>query len=460
MKVRSYFKVLVFLSGAILLMRLETAARPNIIFILTDDQRYDAIGFSGNPYIQTPEMDRLASEGTWFRKAFVTTPICAASRASILTGMYERTHGYTFQQPPLAPAYCQMMYPNVLKQNGYYTGFLGKLGVVMDHPEQYFDVASFYDRSNFPDKRGYFYQTIDEDTVHLTAYTGYLARKFLDSLPPDKPFCLSLSFSAPHAHDPAREQYFWQPASDRRYSETVFPLPECAADSFFLKLPEEVRAGFNRERWYWRYDTPEKYQHSMRGYYRMIGEIDDELGLIRKKLKEKKLEDNTVIILMGDNGYFTGERQLAGKWLMYEHSIHVPLIIFDPAHPLHAARDEMVLNIDVSKTILQLAGVSAPDQYQGKNLIPLLGNESGNLKRKHILLEHLWDFKPIPSSEAIRTEEWKYMRFRQIVAPEELYNLKTDPGETHNLAGDPDYQKILKKLRKTCDREIAAKLLR
>lgn len=148
--------------------------KPNIIFILTDDQRWDALGYAGNNIIQTPEMDKLAREGTFFRKAFVTTPICAASRASILTGMYERTHGYTFQQGPLKEQYMQLSYPVILNQHGYHTGFFGKFGVIYKNIEKLFDEADIYDRDDkLPNRRGYFYKTIDKDTVHLTRYTGF-----------------------------------------------------------------------------------------------------------------------------------------------------------------------------------------------------------------------------------------------------------------------------------------------
>ncbi|MEZ4775174.1 MAG: sulfatase [Bacteroidia bacterium] len=449
-----YTLLLCLLTGIVArpLFAAESPQKPNVIFILTDDQRWDALGYAGNTIIQTPEMDNLAREGVFFQKAFVTTPICAASRASLLTGLYERTHGYTFQKPALQKPYCQMMYPQVLRKNGYYTGFFGKLGVLIDNPEQYFDVAEFYDRSSYPDKRGYFYKKIDQDTVHLTQYTGYKAQEFLKQVPTDKPFCLTLCFSAPHAHDPAPEQYFWQEKSDTRYADITIPPAIMTDDKYFNLLPPEVQKGFNRVRWHWRYDTPEKYQHSMKGYYRMISEIDDEIGVLRTLLKEKGVDKNTVIILMGDNGYFTGERQLAGKWLMYDESIHVPLIIFDPRAGIHADVDQMVLNIDVPKTILSLAGAEVPAAYQGVNLTSFVYQENRKPDRKAILFEHLWKLPEIPSSEGVRTEEWKYIRYRLIDAPEELYNLKNDPHEAVNLAKSPAHQAVLKKMRKTCNR--------
>lgn len=429
-----------------------TREKPNIIFILTDDQRWDALGYAGNRIIQTPEMDKLAGKGTFFTKAFVTTPICAASRASIFTGLYERTHGYTFQQGPLKEPYMQNSYPVVLRQAGYYTGFFGKFGVEYKEADKLFDEAEIYDRnSNYPDRRGYFYKTIHKDTVHLTRYTAYQAIEFIKGSPADKPFCLSLSFSAPHAHDNAPDQYFWQEKSDQQYNDVTIPSPQLGEDKYFFSLPVEVQEGFNRVRWKWRFDTPEKYRKSVKGYYRMISEIDDEIGKIRETLKEKGVAENTIIILMGDNGYYLGERQLAGKWLMHDNSLRVPLIIYDPRSENHHDIDDMVLNIDVTRTILDLAGVKIPEEYQGITLSPYLYKGSAENKRKVSLFEHLWDFDPIPSSEGVRTEKWKYFRYRFIDAPEELYNLEADPLETVNQVNNPEFKEVLDSLRNECD---------
>ena len=425
--------------------------KPNIIFILTDDQRWDALGVAGNPIVQTPEMDALANAGTYFKNAFSTTPICAASRASILTGLYERTHGYTFQKPRLKQPYADIIYPKLLKEKGYHVGFFGKLGVIIDSANQYFDQSDFYDRGGSPDRRGYFYKKIGKDTVHLTRYTGYQAQEFIKNAPADKPFCLSLSFSAPHGHDNAAEQYFWQDKSADLYKNIQIPEPLLGEDEYFNRLPKEVREGFNRVRWKWRFDTPEKYQQMVKGYYRMITEIDNEVGQIRKQLKQKGIDDNTIIIVMGDNGYFLGDRQLADKWLMYDVSIRIPLIIYDPRVKKSSSVDEMVLNIDITKTMMDMAGINAPKNYQGRSLTPLLVNNKTNLNRDAILLEHLWDNPDIPSSEAIRTERWKYFRYRLINAPEELYDLKNDPLEKKNLASDEKYAKVIAQLRKQCE---------
>jgi alpha-L-rhamnosidase len=192
----------------------QAGEKPNIIFILTDDQRWDALGYAGNNIIVTPEMDKLAESGAYFRNAIATTPICSASRASILSGLYERTHKYTFQTGPVRKEYMQNSYPVLLRQAGYFTGFFGKLGVNYNEKDNLFDVIDDYDRNNqFNDYRGYYYKTINGDTVHLTRYTGEQAIDFIDNAPTGKPFCLSLSFSAPHAHDGAPLQFFWQKES-------------------------------------------------------------------------------------------------------------------------------------------------------------------------------------------------------------------------------------------------------
>ena len=427
-------------------------SRPNIIFILTDDQRWDALGFAGNTVIQTPEMDRLASEGIYFENAFVTTPICAASRASILTGLYERTHGYTFGQGDIKEPFMNQSYPAELRKAGYYTGFFGKFGVNYPGFSEPFDVGEDYDRNGkFKDRRGYFFKTIGQDTVHLTRYTGQQAIDFIQNAPSEKPFMLSLSFSAPHAHDPAELQYFWSPEFDHLYEDVVIPDPIMASEAEFLAQPEYVRTGENRTRWYWRYDTPEKYQHSVKGYYRMISEVDAEIGKIRKVLAEKGMDKNTVIILMGDNGYFLGERQLAGKWLMYDNSFRVPLLVFDPRTTGGKRESGFALNIDVAATILELARAKIPKVYQGLSL-----QSSALGKRNEVLIEHLWQTPIIAPSEAIRTERWKYFRYINDPEWEELYDLSVDPLEQNNLASNPAFQTDLAKLRKKMEAQIEA----
>lgn len=426
--------------------------KPNVIFILTDDQRWDAIGYSGNKLIHTPEMDKLARSGAYFENAFSSTPICAGSRASILTGLYERTHGYNFQTGAIRAEYMHSAYPVLLRQAGYYTGFYGKLGVNCGDKDKLFDAFEDYDRNNnFSDRRGYFYKTLGKDTVHLTRYTGQKALDFIDGAPPGKPFCLSLSFSAPHAHDPAPDQYFCQEETDQLLRDVTIPGPELSEDRYFNALPEMVKSGFNRLRWTWRFDTPEKYQHSIKGYYRMISGIDLEISKIRQRLVDKGLDRNTVIILLGDNGYFLGERQLAGKWLLYENSIRVPLIIFDPRVNAHRNVSEMALNLDVPATILDIAGVARPTAWHGQSLLPIVSGIKSSLHRDTVLIEHLWEFDNIPPSEGMRTSEWKYFRYVNNKSIEQLFNLSRDPKEINNLSRKKQYEEILIGLRKATE---------
>jgi len=452
-----YLSVIVMVCVSILhtvkgLSQKKETAQPNIIFILTDDQRWDAMGYAGNSVIKTPEMDKLAREGIYFKNAFVTTPICAASRASILTGMQERTTGYSFGVGNIKDPYMKISYPFKMRNSGYYTGFFGKFGVRYDSIKSLFNVSESYDRNEkFKDKRGYFFKTLNNDTVHLTRYTGQKGMDFIEKVPAGMPFCLSLSFSAPHAHDPAPDQYFWDESVDSLYQNMEMAPPLLGDDKYFNEQPEYVRTGENRTRWGWRYDTPEKYQHSIKGYFRMISGIDLEIGKIRKLLKEKGIDQNTIIILMGDNGYFLGERQLAGKWLMYDNSLRVPLVVYDPRNKKHRDIEDIALNIDIAPTIFDFAGLTIPTQWQGRSLASYVNGKNPAKSRSAFLCEHLWNTPIIPPSEGLRTKDWKYFRYRHDMQHEELYNLAKDPLEKKNLVNEAKYQKKLKKMRADCN---------
>jgi arylsulfatase A-like enzyme len=179
----------------------------------------------------------------------------------------------------------------------------------------------------------------------------------------------------------------------------------------------------------------------------MLAGIDLEIAKIRDKLAETGVDDNTVIIFMSDNGYFLGERQLAGKWLMYDRSIRVPLIIYDPRVNEHRDIDDMALNIDVTATIVDLAGIDVPAGYHGQSLVSIVTGETETISRDAVLIEHLWEFPDIPPSEGVRTDEWKYFRYVDDPSIEELYNLIADPQETNNLAGDAVHQETMAEIR-------------
>lgn len=425
--------------------------KPNIVFILVDDFRYDALGYCGNTIVKTPAIDNLAKQGTFFRNAFSSTPISSASRASILTGLHERTHRYSFQTGPLDENFLSESYPLKLREAGYRTALYGKLGVNCVNTESLFDEIENYDRNTAIKEDGYHYKTLNNDTVHLTRYTGQKGLDFIEKQNGDKPFFLTLCFSAPHAHDSAKKQYFWDENQDNLYNEVTVPNPIMCEDEYFNRLPVFVKNGFSRLRWTWRFDSPEKYQYMMKGYYRMISGVDQEITKVRKILDKKGFADNTVIVFMGDNGYFLGERQIADKWMMYDLSVRIPLIIYDPRINIHSEVEQQVINVDIPSTFVDMAGGEIPSQWQGKSLKGLLKNKNYKMKRDTILIEHLWEMPDIPSCEGVRTNEWKYFRYVNDERVEELYNLKSDPNEEFDLSKDKKYTKVLENLRNKTD---------
>ena len=351
---------------------------PNILFLMTDNQRWDALGSAGNSIIQTPNLDRLAAEGVRFENMFNTTAICAASRASILTGQYRRTHGYTFNTPPLSRQAMAKSYPALLREAGYRTGFIGKFGIETESGAigDMFDFYSY--REAYGTSSPYFRQQPDGTTRHVTRLNGDDAVAFLQSTTPDQPFALSVSFSAPHPEDDNPDQYIYDTAYEDLYQNDTIPPANVSDPVYFDLLPDFIQDSLGRDRWFQRFDTPEKYQRMIKSMYRMITGVDEQVGRIRDELERLALDDNTVVIFTSDNGMMVGEHGLTGIWLGYEPSIRAPLIISDPR--LDAARqgsqvDQMALNIDLPATMLELAGVDIPEEVQGSSLQPLLAGE-------------------------------------------------------------------------------------
>ena len=426
--------------------------QPNILFLLIDDQRNDTLGCAGHPIVKTPIIDSLAAEGVRFENAFVTTSICAASRASILTGLHERTHGYTFGKPALSQFHMSASYPALLHDAGYRTGFVGKYGVqTQGHPEtKMFDVFRPHDRNP------YFKKQPDGSFRHETEIAGDRAIEFLKENPAGKPFCLSVSFNAVHAEDSdLKDHYPWPKAVDGMYEDLEIPAPRLSDPAIFENHPDFLKNSMNRQRYHWRWDTPEKYQKNMKAYFRMISGVDHVIGRIRKELEQLGLADNTVIIYMGDNGYYMGDRGFAGKWLHYEQSLRVPLIVFDPRLPQNrrgALNDKIALNIDVPATMLELAGLETPEHYQGKSLTPLLQGKNVQNWRKDFFCEYLMEHKKIPKWEGVHGERYVYARyFGQNPAYEFLHDLKADPDQLVNFISNPEYKSIREKLRQRCD---------
>lgn len=427
---------------------------PNIVFLMTDNHRWDMLGCAGNEIIQTPNIDELAARGAMFTNSFCTTSICAATRASILTGEFRREHGYTFTMPPMSVQRMDRSYPALLRRAGYRTGFVGKLGVEVDPraPDRMFD---FYRRRIASSTRNPYYREASDGNVkHLTTINGDDAVEFIRTNPSDQPFCLSVSFSAPHPEDDNIDQYIYDRQFEGLYEGSVIPPPPIPGDEYFHQLPGFIQVSMGRQRWFRRFDTPEKYQRMMKGMYRLITGVDAQVGRVVDELASRGFDSNTVVIFTGDNGIMIGEHGLTGIWLMYEGSIRKPLIIADPRLPearRGATVDEMALSFDCPATMLDLAGVDVPSQMRGRSLAPLLRGEPVEW-RQDFFYEHLFERETIPKSEGVRTEDLKYVRYFERNPPyEQLFDLQADPNEVTNLATDPARAETLAALRARCD---------
>lgn len=426
----------------------KAAKRPNIIFLLTDDHRADALGCAGNTIIQTPNIDYLAANGVRFTNAFVTTSICACSRASIFTGQWTARHGIIDFNTHFTPQVLAQTYPMLLRSAGYRIGFIGKYGV---GPQKDLPIDKYDYWRGFPGQGKYEHTDENGNYKHLTRIMGEQAVEFLHASSKDQPFCLSVSFKAPHVQDGDPRQFIYDRAYADLYKDAVIPTPKTADPKYFDALPQFLRDSEARRRWELRFPTPEKFQESVKGYYRLITGVDIVIGKLRAELKRLGFDDNTVIIFTGDNGFYLGEYGLAGKWFPHELSIRVPLIVYDPRAPKKRrglALEQMVLNVDIAPTILDLAGLKPPAQMQGQSLLPLLRGKRPKW-RAEFFYEHPFEHKTIAKSVALRTRRYKYARYTDYDY-EELYDLKTDPEEINNLAKDPGRRKTLEALRKRC----------
>lgn len=427
--------------------------RPNVVFILSDDHRFDSMGCAGHPILKTPFMDELARKGVRFSNMFVTTSICAASRATILTGMHERKHRYTFGTKPMRAQVTNQSYPVLMRKAGYKTGFVGKFGVNAGrgYTQEAFDYFKSLHRAP------YFKKQKDGSLRHLSEITGDHAIEFLKGQKDGGPFCLSISFNAVHAEDGDKENHFpWPKAVDGMYEDVEIPNPKYDSAEVFAAHPEFMKASMNRIRFFWRWDTPEKYQKNIRAYFRMISGMDRVIGRVMKALEENGLAENTVVIFTGDNGYYQGNRGFAGKWSHYEESLRVPLIIYDPRvakEKRGRVLEQMVLNVDLAPTMVDLAGIEVPDQYTGRSLVPLLRGENPDDWRKAFFCEHLMHHRDIPKWEGIRTGRYVYARYFEQDPPYEyLHDLKKDPDQLTNFAGHSEYKQVLNRLRNRTDK--------
>lgn len=420
------------------------AAKPlNIVILYADDWRNDTLGCAGNPVVKTPNLDRLASEGLRFTHSCVTTAICGVSRASLFTGQWMSRHGnegFTMFKTPWAQTY-----PGILQKNGYYVGHIGKWHNGK-FPQENFDFGREYSGKHW-------IKEPDGTKIHVTQKNENDALEFLKTRPDSKPFCLTLAFFATHAEDANPLQYLPQPASMKLYADVKIPVPANANDESFRRLPPFIanKENESRNRWTWRFDTPEKYQTMMKNYYRLATEVDTTCGRVIAELKKQGLLENTLVIFTGDNGYYHGEHGLADKWYPHEESIRVPLVVLDPRMEKTRkgqTNDDFALNVDLAPTILSAAGLKAPSTMQGRDIAPLYLSAQKPAWRTEFFYEHaiVKNKNFIPASQALVRKDWKFFYWPDFNT-EQLFNLTTDPIEENDLIADPAQKDRLVEMR-------------
>ena len=414
--------------------------QPNFIFILTDDQSYGLMGCTGNPIVQTPNLDQLAKEGILFENAHITSAICTPSRISILLSQFERKHGVNFNSgTSLSEDAWADSYPVVMRNAGYYTGWIGKNhapvgdgGYESGVMERSFDYwyAGHGHLSFYPKEK---HEIFHQATSHTQAEViGEGALDFLDNeqklegvvrflreRPKAKPFLLSVNFNLPHGNGTGSMQQ--RPSDDDIYKSLYrnleIPLPAqyvAKNDIKHPKLPPDILKVENRQAGYNYVDEPANLKERRVRHYQAMTGIDRFVGILRAKLKEIAADENTVIIFTSDHGLFMGEYGLGGKALCYEKVTHVPLIIYDPNLSIHrrgTRSKALVQSIDIAPTMLNMAGIDIPRSYQGKNLLDVISGKKEKI-REYLFTENLWSTQfGNPRCEAVQNMDWKYIRY-------------------------------------------------
>ncbi|BAX81127.1 sulfatase-like hydrolase/transferase [Labilibaculum antarcticum] len=395
---------------------LNAQEKPNIIFLLSDDQTSIATGCYGNDQVVTPNMDKLASDGVMFLNHYNTTSICMANRVNILTGMYEYKTGCNFMHGDLKPEKLDKSYPVLLQEAGYFTGFAGKVGFEMDTTETdkikdklpvgYFDMwaggpgQTLYKTAKNPGIAKY-----AEKYPHSTRAYGAWANDFIkEAKKSGKPFCMSISFKAPHLPF-TPDKYF-----DHIYEGEKYKKPANYGAKNAKHLSAQAKSGRQYNAYnFWR-ESEESYQEAITKYNQLIYGVDYAIGMIRKSLKEQGMDENTIIIFTGDNGYSCGAHNLAGKVLPYEEASKSPFIIYDPWAPKAKRglkRETVTANIDIAPTILSYAAIDIPKNMDGVNLLPLIEKPEG-IKREVIALTNMWGNDEIQAMSVV-SKDWKYI---------------------------------------------------
>ncbi len=491
MKAQIVFLSVLLLAGTVFPVAAGEAARKNIIFLLTDDQRDNTFSGMGHPWVKTPHVDRLLKQGVRFSNAYIAEPTCSPSRTSIFTGMHERVHGVGFTSSyQLNEKQWDQTYPALLRRHGYYTGFLGKIGIeyytFRDRPEEKFDFwrghngwARFF-HNTAPNCRMYRHCT--EEII--TPAMGECMHEFLDGIPEDKPFCLAVSFSVPHGSqttsmypDVPEGRSMMRPANENPklkdhpfygslYRDVPFEIPAETATDPSRFIPKRVmdQAKGRAKCYKYDYHRVSCREHHVR-YYQQISGLDREIGRLVETLKHKGLWQNTVILFASDHGLLMGEYGMGGKALLYDLASKIPCFVYDPDMTPDirgTTVDKLVSSLDLTATILDYAGIEAPDCMTGNSLKPLIEDPDAPW-REELFLENLYTGRDTPFSEGLRQGQWKYIRMFDGVTGydeqdvdfrgrkpdfEQLFDLKTDPQEKVNLIADYEGSDLLAELRR------------
>lgn len=433
------------------LKKISKTGQYNIIYVLLDDQRYDAMGFlKGQKFLETPNMDSIAKNGIHLPNAFVTTSLCSPSRASILTGQYAHRHRVVDNDSPLPEGLT--FFPQYLQKAGYETAFIGKwhMGGGTDDPRPGFDRwVSFLGQGHYlPHKDGL---NVDGKKVpqkgYITDELNKYATEWLKDRTDKKPFMLYLSHKAVHAEFIPAERH------RGKYADEKFVEPKTQNPENVSGAPRWVRD--QRNSWHG-VDFPYHWQEGpldIADYYKRYAEtllaVDEGIGEIVRLLKEKGLYENTLIAVMGDNGFAFGEHGLIDKRTAYEESMRVPLVmqlpkVFKPGTTV----EEVVANIDIAPTFLELAGLETPKNMDGKSYLPLLkGNKIS--WRDSIFYEYYWEyaFPQTPTVFALRGDRYKYINYYGLWDINELYDIKNDPLESKNLIYSAEHRPVVNQMR-------------
>lgn len=472
----------------------ERSQQPHIVMLFTDDQRHRAAGFAGNAALQTPHLDRLAQRGTIFRNCFVNTSICAVSRANLLSGQYPARHGVDDFHKTFSPSQLQNTVPGRLRHAGYQTAFFGKWGIG-DTPERTHEGAAVFDYwAGQPRQTNYFYESdcryvnydgfsrqgndlcdcpadkrgrvgyevrIGKDTLtnpqHQDAdvIPGHVER-FLKARDPSRPFCLMVFFKSPHG--PFGD---WSPQTQSYTDGRRIQIPQDATQANASREPDVVKRSLGWPAGQNLLSSRQRHERSIRDYYRSISSMDIGVGRIMAALQKHNVADNTVVLFTSDNGHFSGEHGLGGKWLMYEPSLRVPGFVCDLRQaPASTVREELVITTDFSVTMLAVAGVDIPKEMTGGDLTRLYGppDKTAADWRTDFLYDHPYGHGgKIPTTRGVRSQTHSYTRYTSTSPVlEQLFDLRSDPGQLRNLAGDRQQQQLLQQMRRRCD-ELATK---